>query len=123
MNYINFIFILIGVLLNAAAQLLLKKGMMSIGHVEPYLHSLLAMIPKIASNIFIIGGLSCYVVSVLAWLVVLSKVEVSLAYPFLSIGYIVTAFVGYYFLGESMSLYKVSGIGVICLGIALLYKA
>lgn len=119
----NFILILIGVLLNAGAQLLLKKGMLIIGSVQMSSTVLLSLLPKLITNGYIWGGLSSYVVSVLIWLIVLSRVEVSYAYPFLSIGYIVTAFIGYYFLGESMSAYKVSGIFVICLGIVLLYKS
>ena len=119
----NFILILIGVLLNAAAQLMLKKGMMIIGHIQVSVDAILTMLPKLLSNLYIWGGLSSYVISVLVWLIVLSRVEVSYAYPFLSIGYIVTAFIGYYFLGESMSLYKISGILVICLGIIFLYKS
>ncbi|MDQ0202594.1 EamA family transporter [Pectinatus haikarae] len=120
---INFIMILIGVMLNAAAQLFLKKGMLVIGKVQISFDSIIVALPKICLNYHIWSGLTCYVISVLVWLVVLSRVEVSYAYPFLSIGYIVTAFIGYYFLGESMNLYKISGIIVICLGILLLYKA
>lgn len=119
----NFILILIGVLLNAVAQLLLRKGMMLIGNVQVSLESILALFPKLIINIYIWGGLLGYAISVIVWLIVLSRLEVSYAYPFLSIGYIVTAVIGYYFLGESMSIYKISGIAVICAGIVLLYKA
>jgi len=120
---VNFVLILVGVLLNAVAQLMLKKGMLLIGSIQVSVDAILNMLPKLISNLYIWGGISCYIISVLVWLVVLSRVEVSYAYPFLSIGYILTAFVGYYFLGESMSAYKISGIFVICLGIALLYKS
>jgi drug/metabolite transporter (DMT)-like permease len=123
MGIVNFVLILAGVLLNAAAQVLLKKGMMIIGSVQPSIEAVLAMLPKLAVNACIWAGMACYGISVLVWLIVLSKVEVSYAYPFLSIGYIVTAFVGWHFLGESMGIYKICGIAVICLGIGLLYKS
>lgn len=119
----NLIMIISSVLLNAMAQLFLKKGMLSIGDVAVSLAGIIGMVPKAIINPFIWGGFGCYAVSILLWLVVLSKVEVSYAYPFLSIGYIVAAFVGYYFLGESMNLSKVCGIAVICLGIVLLYRS
>ena len=122
-NMINLVMIVSSVLLNAAAQLFLKKGMMLIGGIEAEVNAIIAMIPKVAVNFYIWGGFACYAVSILLWLVVLSKVEVSYAYPFLSIGYIVAALVGYYFFGESMSIYKVGGIAVICAGIALLYHS
>ena len=123
MNLISFGIILIGVFLNACAQLFIKKGMLLIGAIVPSLAGIMGMIPKVVTNLYVLSGLACYVLSVLVWMVVLSKVEVSLAYPFLSIGYIVTAFVGYFFLGESINIYKISGIIVICLGICLLYKS
>lgn len=120
---INFIMILIGVLLNAIAQLLLKKGMLLIGNIQIDLASIIDMIPKIFMNIYIWGGMLCYAVSVLIWLIVLSRVEVSYAYPFLSIGYIVTAVIGYFFLGEAMGIFKIAGIAVICLGIVIMYQS
>ena len=123
MNFINFLLVLFGVLLNAAAQLCIKQGMNLIGNIQLDVGAILAMIPRAAINPYILAGLACYVVSVLVWMVVLSKVEVSLAYPFLSIGYIVTAFVGYFFMGETLGLYKVLGILTICAGIGIMFKA
>lgn len=123
MNFINFILVLVGVLLNAAAQLCIKQGMNVIGNITLDAGAVLAMIPRAAVNPYILAGLACYVISVLVWMVVLSKVEVSLAYPFLSIGYIVTAFVGYFFMGETLGLYKIMGILTICAGIGIMFKA
>lgn len=123
MNFINFLLVLFGVLLNAAAQLCIKQGMNLIGNIQLDAGAILAMIPRAAINPYILAGLACYVVSVLVWMVVLSKVEVSLAYPFLSIGYIVTAIVGYFFMGETLGLYKVLGILTICAGIGIMFKA
>lgn len=120
---LNILMIVISVLFNAAAQIFLKKGMLAIGNVQVSADAIFSLIPKLLVNLHIWGGFACYAVSILLWLVVLSKVEVSYAYPFLSIGYIVTAFIGYYFLGESMSLYKAGGIAVICAGIVLMYHS
>ena len=78
MTLASFAFILTGVLLNAGAQLLLKAGT----NAEP-LGLRLAIEPHI------LAGLACYVVSVVVWVVALSKVPVSMAYPMLSIGYVV----------------------------------
>ena len=55
-------------------------------------------------------------------MLVLSKVEVSFAYPFLSIGYVVTAFAGYWLLGESLSVMRIVGILVICIGVYLISR-
>jgi multidrug transporter EmrE-like cation transporter len=115
--------ILVGVLLNAFAQLLLKKGMLSIGYFEIQFQYLLPMVRKVATNFYILLGLGSYVVSVVIWLLVLARVEVSYAYPFLSVGYVVVALMGYYIFQENLSWMRAIGIGVIILGVVLLYRS
>ncbi|MDF2529744.1 MAG: arnE [Gammaproteobacteria bacterium] len=117
-----FSLILLGVMLNASAQLLLKAGMDKIGQFSFSLHNALPIGFKAASNPFIICGLSCYVLSVVVWLLVLSRVEVSYAYPMLSIGYIVNAVAAYYLFGENLSLSRIIGIGVIIIGVYLIAR-
>lgn len=119
----NFFLIMVGVLLNAVAQLLLKKGMMIIGEVSLDWNSFVSLAFKAGTNIYIVVGLISYVISFMVWLIVLSKVEVSYAYPFLSIGYIVAAVVGYFFFGESMGLFKICGIAAICFGVILMFQS
>ena len=114
--------ILVGVLLNALAQLTLKQGMRNIGHFNFTPDSLLRMSSTVLFNPFILAGLCCYVVSVIIWLLVLSRVEVSYAYPLLSVGYIVTAVAGWQLFNESMSLIRWSGIAVICCGVWLITR-
>lgn len=114
--------ILTGVLLNAAAQLALKQGMRSIGHFAFRLENATRIIPAIAVNPFILAGLTCYVISVVVWLLVLSRVEVSYAYPLLSVGYIVTALAGQFFLHESIDFTRWIGIVVICFGVWLITR-
>lgn len=119
----NLLLILTGVLLNAAAQLVLKKGMSQIGSIQVDINSILTMVLKASTNIYVWSGLIFYVISFVVWLMVLSRVEVSYAYPFLSIGYIIAAFVVYFYFGESMTLNKIGGIIIICLGVFLLYRS
>lgn len=109
--------ILLGVLLNAAAQLCLKEGMRRIGHFEFVWTNLLPIGLQVAGNVFVLGGLLLYVVSVAVWLLVLSRVEVSFAYPLLSVGYIVNAVAGYYLFQENLSLPRITGILIICVGV------
>lgn len=122
MNGINFALIIFGVTLNTVAQLCLKQGMLSVGTVTMELAGLVDLIIKAATNSFIMLGLACYAASFAVWLVVLSRVEVSMAYPMLSIGYIVTAVFGYYFWGESLGIYKMTGIFLICTGVAVMFR-
>lgn len=114
--------IISGVLLNALAQLSLKMGMRTIGTFSFSLENIMPIGMKVIINPFIITGLVCYVVSVAIWLLALSRVEVSYAYPLLSIGYIVVAFCGYIFLGENMNAIRWLGVIVICAGVFLITR-
>lgn len=114
--------IILGVLLNASAQLCLKMGMRGIGIFSFSFENIIPIGTKVALNPFIITGLSCYVISVLVWLLALSRVDVTYAYPLLSIGYIVTAVCGQIFLGENMDAVRWLGVVVICLGVFLITR-
>lgn len=122
MNLVSFSLILTGVLLNAAAQLLLKAGTNAVGHFDFHLDNVLPVGLKLAFEPHIFGGLSCYVVSVVIWIMALSRVPVSIAYPMLSIGYIVNAFAAAYLFGESITTQKLLGIGFIIIGVYLVAK-
>ena len=111
--------IILGVLLNAFAQITIKQGMRTIGLFSFSVENIIPVGIKVGLNPFIIAGLFCYVISVVVWLLVLSRVEVTYAYPLLSIGYIVTAIAGYMFLGENMDFTRWAGIFIICIGVYL----
>jgi len=114
--------IMTGVLLNAVAQLALKQGMRQIGHFEFDAGTLASMSWRIGSNGYVVFGLFCYVVSVAVWLLALSRVEVSYAYPMLSVGYIVTAVAAFYLFGEALTATRVAGILVIIFGVYLVAR-
>ena len=123
MSLVSFALILAGVLLNAAAQLLLKAGTNAVGHFDFHLDNIVPVGLKLAFEPHIFGGLSCYVVSVVIWIMALSRVPVSIAYPMLSIGYIVNAFAAAYLFGESVTTQKLLGIGFIVIGVYLVAKS
>ena len=117
----NIILILSSVLLNCSAQLLIRKGMLVAGDM-----SVVAMAHNVGSlitNVWLWLAMFCYGVSILLWMSVLSKVEVSFAYPFLSIGYVISAVVGFFFFGENLSAIRIAGIFVICIGVVLISRS
>ncbi|MBY4598992.1 SMR family transporter [Ottowia caeni] len=123
MKLAEFGLILAGVLLNAAAQLLLKAGVRQIGEFSFTTANLLPVGGQLATNLPIIGGLSCYVVSVVVWILALSRVEVSVAYPMLSIGYIVNAALAWWLFGEAVGPQRLLGIAVIIVGVILVARS
>lgn len=114
-----FALILFGVLLNASAQLLLKAGMNQIGRFDFNFANAIPIGMKVIVNFPIMTGIFLYVVSVGVWLLVLSRVQVSLAYPMLSIGYIVNALAAYYLFGEPLTSLRLMGIFIIIAGVYL----
>ena len=117
----NIILILVSVLLNCTAQLCIRKGMLLVG--ETGMSNMITNLGVMVTNIWLWGAMICYALSILLWMAVLSKVEVSFAYPFLSIGYVVAAVVGYYFFGESLSVIRIVCIVIICIGVYLISRS
>ena len=114
--------ILVGVLLNAAAQLLLKAGASAAGPIQSWA-ALRGAAGGLALHPAVLGGLACYVVSVVVWIVALSRVDVSVAYPLLSIGYVVNAVLALWLFGEAVSPQRWLGIAVILVGVTLVARS
>jgi multidrug transporter EmrE-like cation transporter len=110
------------VLLNAVASLLLKVATIRLGTLWSVENGLLHNTFRIVFQPFIFGGLMCYVVSVALWIVVLSRVPVGMAYPMLSIGYVVNAIAGYLLFHEVLNTTQMVGIVVIIVGIFLVTR-
>ncbi len=120
MTTLTLSFILISVFLSVVAQILLKHGM-SNSSVQAALNSdaLTAGI-TIFTNISVVAGLAAYVSSAGIWLLVLSKIDVSKAYPFVGIGFIGTMMFAYWFLNEPLTLTKVIGTLLVLVGVLLI---
>ena len=115
--------ILFTVLTNAAAQIMLKKGVGVLGSFEISSSGVLSVLPRVVLNPFIILGLSTFVVSMASHLLVLSRVELSFAYPFLSLAYVVVTVYAYFVFKEDVNAYRVAGIALICLGTVLISRS
>jgi len=109
-------FILFTVFTNAAAQIMLKQGMTSVGAFSFGTEPALQVIFRIVFNPYVFLGLVIFVVSMASHLFVLSRVDVSFAYPFLSIAYVLVAVYAYFFLSEQITFNQIIGIGLIVAG-------
>jgi len=115
--------ILTGVLLNAVAQLLLKAGSRAVSGIAFNLNNAGTLFERMAWNPPILAGLTCYAVSVVVWVMALSRVDVSVAYPMLSIGYVVNAVAAWLLFAEVLSSTRLLGIGVIIVGCWLVARS
>jgi len=116
--FINLSLVLLGVLLNAFAQIALKKAVVDLPRMD--LAHLLPVLPSLFLKPMILLGLALYAASVVNWVVVLSRMEVSVAYPLMSLGYLVTFVLGVWLFNESVSVTKIAGLAVILVGVVLI---
>ncbi len=123
MNLVSFGLIFTGVMLNAAAQILMKAGTNAIGHFEFSMTNILPIGWKLATEWHIIAALFCYALSVVIWILALSRVPVSIAFPMLSMAYVVNAVAAYYLLGEGFNPTKLAGMTVIIVGVIIISRA
>ncbi len=123
MTWTAFYFLFAGVLLNAGAQLLLKAGTNALGVIGLGSGDWMLQFGRVAFERHIVAGVGCYVVSLVVWIIGLSRVPVSIAYPMLSLGYIVNAIGAHYLFGESVTLSRWLGIGFIIVGVWLVARS
>lgn len=116
-------FILFTVLTNAAAQLMLKHGMTALGPIAFAGVNPLLKVLQIVFSPWVFLGLLTFVVSMASHLYVLSKVELSFAYPFLSLAYVAVAIFAYYLFHEDLNALRIAGIGFICVGTVLIAQS
>lgn len=113
--------ILFSVSASAVAQLLLKIGMS-----RPSIQEMstdagwVASLIKLSQNYCVVGGLGLYFFGALIWLKVLAKVELSFAYPFVGLGFVLTMIFGKLFLGDAISLQRFLGTCFVIVGVLLI---
>ncbi len=116
-------FILFTVMTNAAAQLMLKYGMMTMGPMSFAGVNPVWKILQIVFSPWIFAGLTVFVISMASHLYVLSKVELSFAYPFLSLAYVAVALFAYFVFREDLNALRIAGIAFICVGTVLIAQS
>jgi drug/metabolite transporter (DMT)-like permease len=123
MRGIDFAVLSFGVLLNAFAQLGLKAatrvtGPLIVAGGGTWNRALeLIAVPSLWF------ALSAYGLSVVVWLVGLSRVPVSQAYPMLSMGYVINIGLAWWLLNEVPTAQRVIGIAVIVVGVVLVARS
>ena len=107
--------ILAGVLLNAFAQIAMKKGLNAVGGMTWDLASLV----RLGLTPWSLVCFACYAVSIVLWAGALNLVEVNFAYPFLALGFLANALLSQAILGETIPPLRWAALTLIILGVAL----
>jgi multidrug transporter EmrE-like cation transporter len=116
-------FILFTVFTNAAAQIMLKQGMSTMGALGESSDAIFLKILQVVFNPWVFVGLATFVISMASHLFVLSKVELSFAYPFLSLAYVAVAVFAYFIFKEDLNTLRIGGIALICVGTVLIAQS
>ena len=118
MSITNFTIIFIAVFLSAVGQIFLKIAANTIGPIS--LKSNVLELLSLSMNIYLLLGLMSYFISTVIWIVALSRVSVSIAYPMISLGYVFVALAAWFLFNEPLSSIKLLALGIITFGIILL---
>jgi len=115
--------ILFTILTNFLSQIMLKKGMTELPKFDLNAAGILGSVFSIVFNPWVFFGLVMMVVSMGSHLLVLSRVELSFAYPFIGLSFVLVTAWGYFALGEQVNMLRVAGVGCICLGVILVAQS
>lgn len=117
------VYILISVLAGAIGQVLLKKGMGSMGPLTLTLNQLGGTLWRIGTNPYVIIGLAIYMGGTVFWLTALSRVDLSYAYPFASLSYVVMLAASWLLFSENITSLRLLGTVVVCAGVFLISRS
>ncbi|MBT4174617.1 EamA family transporter [archaeon] len=112
----SLLLIVLSVFIVDSGQLLLKKGLLDLGALD-FAGNLLGSFILAFTNPFVLSGLVLFFLSSFVWLIVLSKSNLSFAYPCLSLGYVIVSILSWFFFNESLSALRLVGLGVIFMGV------
>lgn len=120
----SMVLILVAVLLGVVGQLLLKMGITQVGTLAfgSDLAGLIQLGLRVFGNLKVLGGFAAYGLSSLFWIVVLSKVDLSLAYPMLALNYVLVPLTAWLFLGEQVPTLRWLGAGVVIIGVVIISR-
>ena len=124
MNKLVFAYVLSSVLMSSVAQVVLKAGMS-----RPEVVAQVSggaswqLVRAVAGSVQVWAGLALYFASALVWLMVLARVQVSLAYPFVGLGFVVTMLLGWLVHGDVLSPARMTGTLIIATGVVVLARS
>lgn len=116
-------YILISVVAGAVGQIMLKKGMTTIGPLTLSFDQLFNILWRVGTNPYVVLGLAIYVTGTVFWLAALSRVDLSYAYPFASLSYGVMLIASWQLFQEDITPFRLMGTLVVCLGVFLISRS
>ena len=119
----NIMMILFSIVMGVIGQICLKQGMINIGRFTSNVNNTINLLQRALSNPVVITGFLCYGISALSWLIVLSRVELSYAYPMVSLGYVLVVLLSWIIFKENVTLLRLIGVVIVCFGVFLIARS
>jgi len=117
------ILIVIAIVIACSGQVLLKTGMGQVGtFVAGQYDQATAFVLHALYNRYIVAGIALYALGAIVWMIVLSRVKLSVAYPMLALNYVLIMLCSRYIFGEEISSSQWLGAGFICIGVSLVAR-
>jgi len=116
-------YVLASVILNVLGQLSIKKGALLKGPMDLGGQTLFTTIYKTFSSPYIILGLLLYGISAFFWIIALSRVDLSYAYPILSLGYVLIMVLSYWLFQEQLNAMRILGTLTVVIGLCFIFKS
>lgn len=114
----DYILLIFNVFLTVFGQIMLKQGVTNVGRIESF-RELISKFWQLILNPYVLGGVSIYGFTTFVWLVILSRVKLSIAYPMLSLGYVIAIPFSWLVFKESIPKVRIIGAIIICIGVYL----
>jgi drug/metabolite transporter (DMT)-like permease len=109
--------------MSTTGELLLKTGMNRVGVLHLTLDQIVPSLFRTFTNPFVLTGFVLIFGGSIFWLAVISRVELSWAYPMLSLGYALVVLLSWLFLNESLTALRLIGVAIICLGVFVVSRS
>lgn len=116
------LYILAAGVLGVVGQVVMKRGLTTLGPVALDPGALPSVVASLALNPLIVLGLAITVTGTFFWLITLSRVDLSFAYPFASLNYVLVLAASWLWLDETISPVRLLGVVAICTGVCLVMR-
>lgn len=118
----GYVFIALTVFFTVYGQLIIKHEIDSVASVPTGLQLIGFLVKFVLFRPLVISGLLSAVLASFTWIAALSKFELSYAYPFMSLNFVVVVSLSFLLFGEGINAYKLIGLALICLGVFVVSK-
>jgi len=118
--------ILTSILLGVGGQISMKQGMVRLGSISLRFSTLFPTLWSMLTEVFVLLGIFLYLISTIFWLAALSRVDLSYAYPMISIGYVgyvLVLVLSWAIFNERLAFIRIAGVILICFGVLLVSRS